>query len=123
MAKTGRPKKEFNKETFEGLCEIMCTESEICNVLRTTDKTLSAWCKRTYGQSFSEIYKKLADVGRKSLRRYQFDLAKKSPAMAIFLGKQYLGQRDVVEYNQGITDERREEVNKLLESVKQSAGD
>lgn len=122
MAKTGRPKKEFNKETFEGLCEIMCTESEICNVLRTTDKTLSAWCKRTYGQSFSEIYKKLADVGRKSLRRYQFDLAKKSPAMAIFLGKQYLGQRDVVEYSQGITDETREEVNKLLESVKQDAG-
>lgn len=26
------------------------------------------------------------------------ELAKKSPAMAIFLGKQYLGQKDNVEY-------------------------
>ena len=29
-----------------------------------------------------------------SLRRKQFELAEKSPAMAIFLGKQYLGQTD-----------------------------
>jgi hypothetical protein len=29
-----------------------------------------------------------------SLRRYQFDLAKKSAVMAIWLGKQYLGQTE-----------------------------
>jgi hypothetical protein len=31
------------------------------------------------------------------LRRNQFDLSKKSAAMAIFLGKNYLGQRDSFE--------------------------
>ena len=31
-----------------------------------------------------------------SLRRYQFQLAQKNTAMAIWLGKQYLGQRDIV---------------------------
>lgn len=32
-----------------------------------------------------------------SLRRTQFKLAEKNPTMAIWLGKQYLGQRDNVE--------------------------
>ena len=32
-----------------------------------------------------------------SLRRTQFKLAEKNPTMAIFLGKQYLGQRDNIE--------------------------
>lgn len=33
------------------------------------------------------------------MRRYQFELAKKNANMAIWLGKQYLGQRDNPEYN------------------------
>lgn len=33
--------------------------------------------------------------GRVSIRRTQFKLAEKNPSMAIFLGKQYLGQSDV----------------------------
>ena len=32
-----------------------------------------------------------------SLRRTQFKLAEKNPTMAIWLGKQYLGQRDNIE--------------------------
>lgn len=32
--------------------------------------------------------------GNVSLRRMQWKLAEKSPAMAIFLGKNFLGQRD-----------------------------
>ena len=80
------------------MCGIMCTEQEICNVLNTTDKTLDNWCKRTYDERFSEVYKKMTDRGKMSLRRNQFQLSKKNAAMAIFLGKQYLGQRDNVEY-------------------------
>ena len=34
-------------------------------------------------------------MGLISLRRMQFQLAEKSAAMAIFLGKQHLGQQDV----------------------------
>jgi len=90
----GRPLKQFSKEVFEGLCGIMCTQDEICNVLRTTDKTLSGWCMREYGSDFSETYKRFSAQGKMTLRRYQFKLAQKSAAMAIFLGKQYLGQRD-----------------------------
>ena len=76
---------------------IQCTQAEVCYFFNTTDKTLSNWCKRTYGTDFSECLKRFGAQGRISLRRAQFKLASKSPAMAIFLGKQFLGQTDKVE--------------------------
>ena len=94
MARTGRPKKEINKDEFEKLCSIMCTEEEICSWFNISDKTLTRWCKETYGLSFSEAFKVYSVEGLISLRRTQFRLAEKSYAMAIFLGKQYLGQKD-----------------------------
>lgn len=91
----GRPKKEINKELFVKLCGMQCTEKEICDFFETTDKTLSKWCRENFdGAVFSEVYKKYSTDGKISLRRYQLKLAERSPAMAIFLGKQYLGQRD-----------------------------
>lgn len=90
----GRPQKEIDKKIFENLCAIQCTMVEILAVLDITDKTLSSWCRRTYGKSFSEIYAIKRQAGFISLRRTQFRLAEKSAAMAIFLGKNYLGQVD-----------------------------
>lgn len=90
----GRPKKEFDKKLFENLCAIQCTITEICGVLETTDKTLNGWCKRTYGKSFSEVSGKKSAKGKIALRRIQLRLAEKSAAMAIFLGKNWLGQSD-----------------------------
>lgn len=90
----GRPKKEIDKKTFENLCGLQCTEAEICGFFNVTDKTLSSWCKREYGLKFSEVFAQKRGLGKISLRRAQFQLAEKSAAMAIFLGKQYLGQSD-----------------------------
>lgn len=94
--KMGRPKLTIDSKQFEAMCGIQCTKEEICNVLNASDSTLSRWCKAEYGLTFEEIYKKKADVGKMSLRRLQFKLAQKNSSMAIFLGKQYLGQKDVV---------------------------
>ena len=93
----GRPRKEIEKEAFEKLCGLQCTELEICGFFGITDKTLARWCNDKYGEKFSEVFKKFSQDGKISLRRAQFRLAEKSPAMAIWLGKQYLGQRDVQE--------------------------
>ena len=93
--KGGRPKKEIDQRQFESLCALQCTKDEICFFFDNIDeKTLTRWCKDTYGMGFSDIFKVKSANGKISLRRYQFDLAKKSSAMAIFLGKNYLGQRD-----------------------------
>jgi hypothetical protein len=53
-----------------------------------------------------------------SLRRYQFKLAQKSAAMAIFLGKNYLGQKDnIIE-----TDEQTlQAVGEALVKIKRAA--
>lgn len=89
-----RPRKEIDQKQFESLCALQCTLEEICGFFDVTDKTLDSWCKRTYGESFSEVFKKKRGSGKISLRRSQWRLAEKSAAMAIFLGKQYLGQKD-----------------------------
>mgnify|MGYP000107290420 FL=1 len=96
------PRKEFDKEQFEKLCQMFCTEKEICSWFGTSDKTLSNWCKRTYGKTFSETYKEKREGGKASLRRIQLHLAEKSAAMAIFLGKNYLGQSDADTHKQAV---------------------
>lgn len=104
----GRPQKEINKKLFENLCACQCTIAEITAILDISDKTLSSWCHRTYGKSFSEIFAIKRQVGFISLRRAQFKLAETSAAMAIFLGKNYLGQIDKDKW-------QRQQDEKLLE--------
>lgn len=94
MARTGRPKKIIDKAAFEKLCAIQCTQEEICGVLGVTDKTLNNWCRKEYKATFSEVFREKKQVGKMSLRRSQFKLAEKNATMAIWLGKQYLDQRD-----------------------------
>lgn len=96
MAKVGRPRIEIDKAEFERLCGMCCTLVEIAYWFKCSEDTIENWCKREYKQNFSECYKNYSSKGRISLRRTQFELSKKNTAMAIWLGKQYLGQRDVV---------------------------
>lgn len=44
-----------------------------------------------------EAWENSKEIGKASLRRTQFKLAETNVAMAIWLGKQLLGQRDVTE--------------------------
>jgi len=92
--KMGRPRKEIDAELFKKLCALQCTLDEIAGVFDCSPDTIERWCKRTYKQTFAETYKIHSAKGKMSLRRYQFDLAKKSAVMAIWLGKQYLGQTE-----------------------------
>lgn len=91
---TGRPYKDFDTKTFEGLCRIQCTLMEICNIMDLDDVTINSACKRIYDLSFSEAKEKFSDGGKASLRRTQLKLAEKNASMAIWCGKQYLGQKD-----------------------------
>lgn len=97
--KGGRPKKEISQKQFEALCQIQCTQKEICNILDVTDKTLTKWCKETYNLSFSDTFALKRDSGKASLRRNQWRMSETNPTMAIWLGKQYLGQRDKMEHS------------------------
>lgn len=118
---TGRPPREYDQKTFEGLCHVWCTWEEIENILRCDRRSLDAWCKRTYfheetGEclSFAEVYKRFADGGKASLRRNQLHLSKTNAAMAIWLGKQKLGQKD----NPSGADEISGELKDFIEYMK-----
>ena len=90
----GRPKLKLNATgmaVITALAQVMCTDEEIAACLDTTVETLHSELNLPI---FSECIKKGAREGKASLRRNQFRLAKSNPAMAIFLGKQYLGQKD-----------------------------
>lgn len=97
MGKMGRPRKDIDQKQFEQLCALQCTIEEVCGWFGITDKTLNAWCKRTYGSTFYEVFKQKRGAGKISLRRNQWQLAEKNANMAIWLGKQYLGQKDQIE--------------------------
>lgn len=115
---TGRPKKEIDKKIFENLCGLQCTLEEIAGVFDCSADTIERWCKREYKETFAEVYKKHSAKGKTSLRRIQFKLAEKSAAMAIFLGKNYLGQKDsIIE-----TDEQTlQAVGEALVKIKRTA--
>ena len=107
----------INQKQFESLCAIQCTQEEILSVLDLTDKTLNSWCNSTYGKNFSEVFAEKRQGGKASLRRMQWLQAEKNPTMAIWLGKQYLKQKDVVE-NQNIDMSK---VDKLIEGLENMA--
>ena len=103
----------IDKKQFENLCGLQCTLLEICDFFDVEDDTLNSWCKKTYGTTFSEVLKQKRGKGQISLRRMQWKLAEKNTAMAIFLGKQYLGQKDKIEY----TDDGMKTINENINNI------
>lgn len=77
---------------------IQCTVEEICSVLGISDSTISRRCKEDHKINIEEYIQQKANGGRASLRRMQYKKAQEgNPTMLIWLGKQYLGQKDNLE--------------------------
>lgn len=114
----GRPRKEIDKDNFEKLCGLQCTLDEISGFFNCSYDTIRRFCQRTYGKNFETVYKEHSMVGKISLRRAQMKLAEKSAAMAIFLGKNMLGQKDQLE----VEDSRAlDKLDEILAGVKEDA--
>lgn len=97
MAKMGRPRIEIDFEQFQKLCTIQCTLSEIASWFKCSEDTIERWCKRELKMTFAEAFKTWSADGKISLRRTQFRMAETNVSMAIWLGKQYLGQKEAQE--------------------------
>ena len=94
MSKMGRPKIEIDWKQLKKLCNLQCTLEEISNWFECSEDTIERRIKEEHTITFAEFFKKHNAGGKISLRRNQFKLSEKSAAMAIWLGKNYLGQRD-----------------------------
>jgi hypothetical protein len=112
----GRPKLIIDYKVVEKLALLQCTQVEIAEFLEVSTRTLQR------NREFCRIYKKGLHDGHSSLRRLQWKtaegeylikkttfirkdgemkeeeiFAQPNAAMLIWLGKQYLGQRDITE--------------------------
>ena len=85
----GRPKKKIDYNMVEKLAHIQCTQEEIAQILEVSARTLQR------DEEFCRIYKKGMDNGKMTLRRLQWKGAESgNTTMLVWLGKQYLGQKD-----------------------------
>ena len=107
--KRGRPRTEIDRKQFVDLVGLGCLQDEICWFFRDesgkpiSQDTLTRWCKREFGCNFAEYRNQNGLMAMKiKLRRNQLLLSEKNASMAIWLGKQILGQ---VENPNEITDE------------------
>ena len=108
---------KINQTTFESLCAIQCTEEEVTAVLNISRQTLNRWCNEVYGKNFGQVFAEKREFGKSSLRRMQWKQAEKNPTMAIWLGKQYLKQRDNVEVDHNMQNGI---INDLIGALKEA---
>lgn len=88
----GRPRFIIDYNAVAKLANIQCTMEEIANFLGCSVRKLEK------DKEFIRVYKKEIDGGRMSLRRKQWKAVEEgNTTMLVWLGKQYLGQRDQTE--------------------------
>lgn len=88
--KTGRPQVKIDENQVKQLASIGCTHAEIGAVLGCSSKTIQ--------RRFVHLIKEGQERLKASLRRKQYSVAMDGNAtMLIWLGKQYLDQKDQTE--------------------------
>ncbi len=93
--KMGRPKLDIDFAMLNKLCEFQCTEAEIASWFDISIATLERRITEQTQMTFVEYYEQKRGKGHISLRRKQWQVALGgNPTMLIWLGKQYLVQRD-----------------------------
>jgi hypothetical protein len=90
----GRPKKKIDEDILFKLFQLQSPLDEIADYFGVNRTTIQNYCKNELGHNFSTLYKQGSAEGKTALRGHQFQLSKKNAGMAIFLGKNYLGQKD-----------------------------
>lgn len=90
----GKKYKTIDRDLVFKLAAIQCTQEEIAEVVGTSVSTLQ--------RRFGDLIEKGKQAGRKSLRRAQWDKALNGDTrLLIFLGKNYLSQKDQIDENKG----------------------
>ena len=90
----GRPQAKIDLAELEKLCGMQCTDEEIAAFFGISSRTIT---RRRNSQKFRDVMDNARAKGRISVRRSLFKLAAAgNVAAAIFLSKNLLGYRDVV---------------------------
>jgi len=94
------------------------TAEEIAGAHYVSVDTLDRRLRENTGCSFAELKKQCCGTSKIKLRNNQFKMSEKSAAMAIWLGKQWIGQldvpREIEEFNGNLS-----ELLTLMKNMKQ----
>jgi len=89
-----RPQAKIHPVELEKLCTMQCTDEEVAAFFGVSSRTIE---RRRLQPRFAEVMERARAKGRVSVRRSLFRLANNGNiAAAIFLSKNLLGYRDVV---------------------------
>ena len=101
----GSPEIIIDWEQVDSMCKIQCTGEEIASVLDVGYNTIERACKRDHNVKFGDYIAQKRLGGHISLRRKQFSKAVDdgSDTMLIWLGKNYLNQKDKIEASEADT--------------------
>lgn len=82
-----KPKAKFDRKLVRTLASFGCTQDEIAIACGISESTLKRNGREELDAGYAEM--------KRSLRRWQYEAAKDgNTALLIWLGKQYLGQKD-----------------------------
>jgi AraC-like DNA-binding protein len=90
----GIPEKEIILDQVLYWVDLQATAQEIAGSFHVSVSTLDRRIQEYFGVNFEELKKRCSGAAKMSVRRYQFQLAKTNTTMCIWLGKQWLGQKD-----------------------------
>lgn len=95
MGKRGPTAFSPDWDQVDKMAAIHCTGEEMAGILGVEYKTLERACKREKKTKLGEYIKQKASTGKMSLRRKQYTTAMDgNPTMLVWLGKNWLGQKD-----------------------------
>jgi len=89
-----RKRIEIDYKELESLCYMQCSEQEIAQWFHCSIDTVALRIREKFGISFPEYFGRHRIGGLISLRRNMFKMSEKSPQMAIFMAKNWLGMVD-----------------------------
>jgi hypothetical protein len=117
------PPKEIVMDQVLYWIELQASAEEVAGSFRVSVDTLDRKLREELGMGFAELHKKCMGAGKLSLRRHQFALAQKSASMAIFLGKNWLGQKDNQNSESSPNDKKLDELLGSVKALKQKESD
>ncbi len=94
---TEPPPKQIILEQVLYWLDLQATAEEVAGSFHVSVETLNARIMDHFGMTFTDLRKRCVGQAKLSLRRFQFKQAEKSTTMAIWLGKQWLGQKDDIQ--------------------------
>lgn len=92
-------KKPIDWEVVRGMLFVLATQQEICSYIGVSVDTLHRRCRKELGVSFTDLSEQKRQETKIQLRKAQLAVAldpkhRSHGMMLVWLGKQYLGQRE-----------------------------